>query len=87
MPRVWWEVHQSINVVVERFGLSLVSRASSSGVRFPIHWLHCLCVSVQLLSSYGEPPRETGMISWISGECGSRGGSVLSTGVLQSQQT
>lgn len=47
-------------------GLGRVSRASSFGVRSPIHWLQRRHVSVQFSSESGEPPRDTGMISCTS---------------------
>lgn len=34
--------HQSMSVVVDSSGRWRLSRASSFGVRLPIHWLHCL---------------------------------------------
>lgn len=49
-------------------------------------WLQILWASLTLRHEYGEPPRETGMISSTSGLMGCGVWSVLSTGLPHIQQ-
>ena len=69
------EIHYSGHHVIAVWtstGFGRVCRASSAGVRLPIHPLHARCVRTQFSRESAEPPRETGMISWTSPrrECG-----------------
>src|SRR5699024_5577047 len=53
---------------------------ASSSVIDDFHRLHARCMTVQLLLSYDEPPRERGRISSTTADRGSRCGKSLSKG-------
>lgn len=59
----------------------------SPAILLPLRSLHIRWVSCRLSISYGEPPRDTGIISSSSGAKGWPAGSVLSTSRPQRAQT